>query len=40
MEWQALLESGQIPNQAAIARQEGVTRAPVTRSLACSALRP
>jgi len=33
LEWQALLESGEIPNQAAIARQVGITRARVTQVL-------
>lgn len=28
LEWQALLESGALANQAEIARREGVTRAP------------
>jgi hypothetical protein len=31
IEWQALLESGEASNQAAIARQEGITRARVTQ---------
>ena len=31
MEWQALLESGEASNQAAIARREGITRARVTQ---------
>jgi len=31
IEWQALLESGDAANQAAIARQEGITRARVTQ---------
>ncbi len=40
LEWQALLESGEVPSQAAIARREGLTRARVTQVLwACSASR-
>jgi hypothetical protein len=31
LEWQALLESGEVPNQAEIARREGITRARVTQ---------
>jgi hypothetical protein len=33
LEWQALLESGQVHNQAEIARREGITRVYRTRSL-------
>jgi hypothetical protein len=33
-EWQALLQSGQVHNQAEIARREGITRARVTQVMA------
>ncbi|MBI4446316.1 MAG: hypothetical protein HY645_10450, partial [Acidobacteria bacterium] len=39
-EWQALLESGQLPNQAAIARREGITRARVTQVMGMLRLAP
>ena len=38
--WRESLDSGQIPNQAAIARQEGITRARVTQILALLRLPP
>ena len=31
LEWEALIESGEVPDQAAIARREGITRARVTQ---------
>lgn len=34
IEWQAPLESGEVPNQAEIARREGATRARVTQVMA------
>lgn len=40
IEWQALLESGEASNQAAIARQEGITRARVTQVLGLLRLAP
>ncbi|MGQ9588698.1 MAG: hypothetical protein ACUVYA_00230, partial [Planctomycetota bacterium] len=40
LEWQALLESGEASNQAAIARQEGITRAGVTRVMGLLRLAP
>ncbi len=40
IEWQGLLESGQIPSQAEIARQEGLTRARVTQILSLLNLAP
>ena len=40
IEWQTLLESGKIPNQAEIARREGVTRARVTQVLGMLRLAP
>jgi hypothetical protein len=39
-EWQALLESGELANQAAIARQEGITRARVTQVMGLLRLAP
>jgi hypothetical protein len=40
LEWQALLESGRVRNQADIAHQEGVTRARVTQVMALLRLAP
>jgi DNA-binding transcriptional MocR family regulator len=40
IEWQGLLESGRIPSQAEIARQEGLTRARVTQILSLLNLAP
>ncbi|MCK4415308.1 MAG: recombinase zinc beta ribbon domain-containing protein [Candidatus Eisenbacteria sp.] len=40
IEWEALLESGQVPNQAAIARREGITRARVTQVMGMLRLAP
>jgi hypothetical protein len=40
LEWQALLESGEASNQAAIARCEGVTRARVTQVMGMLRLAP
>ena len=40
LEWQALLESGEASNQAAIARQEGITRARVTQVMGLLRLAP
>jgi len=40
IEWQALLESGQIVSQADIARQEGITRARVTQVMGMRRLAP
>jgi hypothetical protein len=40
IEWQTLLESGKIPNQAEIARREGVTRARVTQIMGMLRLTP
>lgn len=40
LEWQTLLESGQLSNQAAIARREGVTRARVTQVMGLLRLTP
>lgn len=40
IEWQALLESGEASNQAAIARNEGVTRARVTQIMGLLRLTP
>lgn len=40
MEWQALLESGKIANQADIARKEGITRARVTQVMGMLRLAP
>ena len=40
MEWQALLESGKVANQAAIARREGITRARITQVLGMLCLAP
>jgi hypothetical protein len=40
IEWQALLESGEVSNQAAIARQEGITRARVTQVIGLLRLAP
>ena len=40
IEWQALLESGDVANQAAIARQEGITRARVTQVMGLLRLAP
>jgi len=40
LEWQARLESGDIANQAAIASQEGITRARVTQVMALLKLAP
>ena len=40
LEWQALLESGEASNQAAIARREGVTRARVTQVMGMLRLAP
>jgi hypothetical protein len=40
LEWQALLESGEITNQAEIARREGITRARVTQVIGMLRLAP
>jgi hypothetical protein len=40
IEWQALLESGEVPNQAEIARRERITRARVTQVLGMLRLAP
>jgi hypothetical protein len=40
IEWQALLASGEAPNQAAIARREGITRARVTQVMGMLRLAP
>jgi hypothetical protein len=40
LQWQALLESGEAYNQAAIARREGITRARVTQVLGLLRLAP
>lgn len=40
IEWQALLESGEASNQAAIARQKGITRARVTQVMGLLRLAP
>jgi hypothetical protein len=40
IEWQALLASGEAPNQAAIARREGITRARVTQVMDMLRLAP
>jgi hypothetical protein len=40
IEWQALLESGEVSNQAEIARQEGITRARVTQVMGLLRLAP
>ena len=40
MEWQARIESGEASNQAAIARQEGITRARVTQVMGLLRLAP
>jgi len=40
LEWQALIESGQVPSQAAIARREGITRARVTQVMGLLRLAP
>lgn len=40
VEWQALLESSEASNQAAIARQEGITRARVTQVMGLLRLAP
>jgi hypothetical protein len=40
LEWQALLESGEVPSQAAIARREGITRARVTQVMDLLRLAP
>jgi hypothetical protein len=40
IEWQALLESGEASIQAAIARQEGITRARVTQAMGMLQLGP
>jgi len=40
LEWQALLESGQVHNQAEIARREGITRARVTQVMSLLRLPP
>ena len=40
IEWQALLESGEVANQAAIARREGITRARVTQVMGLLRLAP
>ena len=39
-EWQALIESGEVRNQADIARREGITRARVTQIMAMLRLTP
>jgi len=40
IEWQGLLESGEVPNQADIARREGITRARVTQVMGLLRLAP
>ena len=40
IEWQALIKSGEVPNQAAIARHEGITRARVTQIMGLLHLAP
>ena len=40
LEWQALLESGEAPNQVAIARREGITRARVAHVMGLLRLAP
>jgi len=40
IEWQGLLESGEVANHAAIARQEGITRARVTQVMGLLRLAP
>jgi hypothetical protein len=40
IEWQTLLESGKITNQAGIARREGITRARVTQIMGLLRLSP
>ncbi|GAB4253098.1 MAG: hypothetical protein Kow00129_14030 [Thermoleophilia bacterium] len=40
IEWQALLESGEAPNQATIARREGITRARVAQVMGLLRLAP
>jgi len=40
IEWQALLESGRVRNQAEIARREGITRARVTQLMGLLRLAP
>jgi len=40
LEWQGLLESGQVANRAAIARREGITRARVTQVMGLLRLAP
>ena len=40
LEWQALLESGEVSSQAAIARREGITRARVTQVMGLLRLAP
>jgi len=40
LEWEALLESGEVPNQAAIARRGGITRAWVTQIMSMLRLGP
>lgn len=40
MDWQALLESGEVPNQAEIARREGITRARGTQVMGMLQLAP
>jgi hypothetical protein len=40
IEWQALLASGEAPNQVAIARREGLTRARVTQVMGLLRLAP
>jgi len=40
LEWQALLESGEVRNQAEIARREGITRARVTQVMGMLRLAP
>lgn len=40
IEWQALLESGEVRNQAEIARREGITRARVTQVMGLLPLAP
>ena len=40
LEWQALLQSGQVHNQAEIARREGISRARVTQLMGLQRLAP
>jgi DNA-directed RNA polymerase sigma subunit (sigma70/sigma32) len=40
IEWRRQLDAGEVPNQAAIARREGITRARVTQVLALLRLPP